>query len=151
MGWWQIDPLTGEPAREQHSKLSRPPDFVLLNAVPGVDDAEEAHYMGDGPWDMVYLGVNRIKELLGVDQQLTADEARALVLNRTIPASLAGLTPESATHLLLLIDEMWKNVDWCYQDDWGRPARTAEKRWVGEYAVNSLAAAEPGAAAGLCD
>ena len=52
MGWYRIDPATGKAAKEGHSKLSRPPEVVLLNAVPGVDDDEAHCYLGDGPWDM---------------------------------------------------------------------------------------------------
>jgi hypothetical protein len=138
MGWWRIDPATGKPARESRSKLSRPPDFVLLNAVPGVDDEEESHYMGDAPWNMACSAVDEIKELIGALQLLSADEARALFLDRLFPARLAGLAPEAASQLLQVVEEMWKDVDWCYQEDWGRAARPAEKRWVGEYAVRRL-------------
>jgi hypothetical protein len=143
MGWWRIDPTTGEPARESPSKLSRPPDFVLLNAVPGVDDDEEVHYLGDGPWDMACVAVDRIREVLGARQPPTAGEARELFLNRTIPASLAGIAPGVAARLLGAVDGMWKNVDGCYEDDWGRPARHGERRWVVEYAVERLTTAEP--------
>jgi len=131
MGWWRIEPETGMPARESSSKLSRPPDFVLLNAVPGIDDEEEAHYQGDGPWDMAYSASDVIKKVLGARQLPTVEETRELFLNRTVPTSLAEL----ADPLLQAVDEMWKDVDWCYEDDWGRPARPAERRWVAEYAV----------------
>jgi hypothetical protein len=40
MGWHKIDPKTGKPAKNSPSALSQPPDFVLLNAIPGVDDNE---------------------------------------------------------------------------------------------------------------
>jgi hypothetical protein len=145
MGWWQIDPATGMPLRDSFSKLSRPPGFNLLNAVPGVDDEEAAHYLGDSPWDMAYSAVSGIKELLGQRQSPTAEEARALFLNRIIPPSLAKLPPEMTAQLLELVDSMWKSVDLCYEDDWGRPARPAEKKWVGKYAVDRLVGAEPGA------
>jgi hypothetical protein len=59
-GWWRIDPKTGKPLEQERSKLSRPPDFVLLNAVPGVDDSADASYLGDGPGDMVADAVRQI-------------------------------------------------------------------------------------------
>jgi len=87
MGWWRIDPDTGKPLRDGHSRLSCPPGFVLLNALPGVDKDEEAHYLGDSPWDMAYSAVNKIKAVI----------------------------------------TLWKNVDWCYEEVWERPARFAER------------------------
>jgi hypothetical protein len=143
MGWWRIDPATGKPARESSSKLSRPPNFVLLNAVPGVDDEQEAHYLGDGPWDMAYLAVQRIRKVLGARQPPTAEEARGLFLNRAIPASLGKIAPRLAARLLEAVVGMWKSVDGCYEDDWERAARPAERRWVAEYAVKRLTTAEP--------
>lgn len=138
MGWWRIDPTTGEPASDSRSKLSQPPDFALLNAVPGIDDEKEAHYLGDGPWDMVFSAVSSIGKVLGAKQQFTEEEARGLFFKRIIPASLAVLPPKLARELVQIVDEMWKDVDGCYEDDWERPVRPLEKRWIGEYAVSRL-------------
>jgi hypothetical protein len=38
MGWWRIDPESGNPAEDTASAMSRPPDFVLLNAVPDMSE-----------------------------------------------------------------------------------------------------------------
>jgi hypothetical protein len=141
MGWWRIDPNTGKPAKDAASKLSRPPDFVLLNAVPGADDDTEAHYLGDGPWDMVYSAVTKITNLLKADKP-TAAEARALFMERRLQGSLAKLPPESTAKLLRIVEQMWDDVDGCYDDDWERPALPAEKRWVGENAVRRLTGAD---------
>jgi hypothetical protein len=138
MGWWRIDPETGMPAEGARSKLSRPPEFVLLNAVPGVDDEAEAYYLGDGPWDMAAAAANDVGQLLGAAPRPSDDELRRLFLERVLPAALAGLDSRSADRLLQVVDEMWKDVDGCYEDDWERPARPAEKKWVCEYAVDSL-------------
>ena len=91
MGWWRIDPDTGQPLPEGRSKLSRPPDLVLLNAVPGVDGSEEAHYLGDGPWDMVDDAVREVEALLGDRPRPSGEEARRLFRDRVIPPGLAGL------------------------------------------------------------
>jgi len=31
----------------------------------------------------------------------------------------------------------WKDIDSCYDDDWERPAKPAEKRWICENVVES--------------
>jgi hypothetical protein len=90
---------------------------VLLNAVPGVDDDEEAHYLGDGPWDMMYSAVTKITALLEGRPLPTAAEARALFMERRLQGSLAKLPPETVVLLLPLVADMWKNVDYCYDDD----------------------------------
>src|SRR5262249_32203518 len=128
MGWWRIDPETGKPLKEGRSRLSRPPGFVLLNAVPGVDQDEEAHYLGDGPWDMVASTVDEIGGLIISMQRPSADEVRKLFLDRVIPQGFVRLNSEAAESLLRAVDELWKSVDWCYEDDWERPARPAERR-----------------------
>jgi hypothetical protein len=139
MGWWRIDPDTGLPLPEGRSKLSRPPDFVLLNAVPGVDDGEEAHYLGDGPWDMVDDTIREIKALLGDRPRPSGEEARRLFRDRVIPPGLAGLGRGDAERLLRAVEELWADLDDCYEWDWGRPPRPAEKKWLCEAAVEGLA------------
>ena len=135
MGWWQIDPQTGKPLTGGRSRLSRSPDCVLLNAVPGVDNEEEAHYLGDDPWDFAYSAANEIKELLVGMPRPSEDELRQLLLDRVIPQRFGQLKPETVANLLQAVDELWKDVDWVYEEDWQRPALPAEKRWVCEYAV----------------
>jgi hypothetical protein len=137
MGWWRIDPETGMPA-EAPSRLSQPPDFVLLNAVPGADDDAEAHYLGDGPWDMAADTARQIEAVLGPARQLSEDEVRRLLLERQLPPGVEGMGPGAADRLLRIADELWRDIDTCYEDDWGRPARPAERRWVCEYAIASL-------------
>jgi hypothetical protein len=141
MGWWRIDPETGKPAERGRSKLSRPPGFVLLNAVPGADDSEEAHYLGDGAWDMVDDTVRQIKELLGERPRPSEEEARRLFWDRTIPPSLSALGRQATRSLLKLVEDMWADLDDCYDWDWNRPPRPAEKKWLCEGAVEGLARA----------
>ena len=78
MGWWRIDPETGMPQEGASSALSRPPDFVLLNAVPGVDDEADACYLGDGPSDMVSTMPDEIGSIVGSRVRWSADEVRGL-------------------------------------------------------------------------
>jgi hypothetical protein len=146
MGWWPIDPETGECVKDARSKLSRPPEFVLVNAVPGVDDSEATHYLGDGALDMAYSTSCEIQELLASTQPPTQlppkVEAMKLLMDRVLPPSLTGLKVETADRLLQMVDELWVDVDDCYQFDWDRAARPAERKWVCEYAVQRLT--EPG-------
>jgi hypothetical protein len=142
LGWWRIDPETGKPAKDARSQLSRPPEFVLLNAVPGVDDDAEASYLGDGPWNVAEDMAREIKSAIGPQRPLSEEEARLLLLERRIPASFADADVWAGSGLLAIVDEMWKYVDECYLDDWGRPARSAERRWVCEYAVKCLTDSE---------
>ncbi len=67
MGWWRIDPETGMPLANSPSALSKPPDFVLLNVAPGVDDDTEASYLGDGTWDMASKLPSELQWLLAQD------------------------------------------------------------------------------------
>src|SRR5688572_12405024 len=87
MGWYRIDPETGKPLSGP-SSLSQPPDFVLLNAVPGAHDDEVAWYLGDGPWDMGSELVKQLRELLPADR-LSPDEARKVILDGKTPRRLS--------------------------------------------------------------
>src|SRR5947209_3601707 len=103
MGWHRIDPETGMPLEGGHSKLSRPPEFVLLNAVPGADDDEDGdHFLGDGPWDMASSAVQKVEALIGSTPRPTEDEADRLFLERVLPQSFASLPPDSAEAILRL-------------------------------------------------
>ncbi len=87
MGWWKIDPNTGGPAEDGQSKLSQPPDFTLLNAVPGVDDEENATYLGDGPLDMASTLLDELDSVLGGRFQMSGDEFRALFSSALCPSA----------------------------------------------------------------
>ena len=131
MGWWKIDPETGKPATGAQSALSRAPDAVLLNAVPGVDDELAACYLGDAPWDVASTVAGELEAVTGA-RPLSDEQLRDLFLRRVVPP---GVVTEAAARLLQVVDTFWSDIDGCYEDDWDRPARPAEKRWVGEYVV----------------
>jgi len=143
MGWWKIDPDSGMPAKDTHSALSRPPDFVLLNAVPGVDREEAACYLGDGPWDMASTVPDEIVAVIDGALSLSDDQLRDLLLRRVVPPSVAGVGPEIGAQLLQVVDAFWQDIDGCYEDDWERPARTAEKRWICEYVLECRTTRDP--------
>jgi hypothetical protein len=143
MGWWPIDPDTGKSVEGASSGLSRPPDFTLLNAVPGIDDDDAAHYLGDGPWDMVASYVGKIEKLIGDRKRPSEQEAQRLFADRILPPALATLPAESRQRLLRLVEELWGDIDGCYEDDWERPARPAEKKWICRHAVHRLARIGP--------
>jgi hypothetical protein len=142
VGWWRIDPESGKPAKDARSRWSRPPEFVLLNAVPGVDDDADASYLGDGPWNVAEDMARAIESAMGAHGRLSEAEARLLLMERRIPAAFPESDVWALSRLLALVDEMWKYVDECYLEDWGRPARAAERRWVCEYAVQCLTGSE---------
>ncbi len=135
MGWWQIDPQTGMPAQAAQSALSRPPEFVLLNAVPGVDDLETACYLGDGPWDMASTLPNEIQEVIGDPITWSPDEIRRLLLNGQIPS---GLEDEQSAELNRVVEAFWQDIDTCYEDDWERGSLPAERRWICEAIIPRL-------------
>jgi hypothetical protein len=118
--------------------MSNPPEFVLLNAVPGVDDEEEAHYLGDGPWDMMQSVSSEFEPLFAEMPPLSADDIRQLLLERAMPSVCASSSAETRAELLRLVDEIWSDIDGCYDDDWERPARPAERRWLCEYLIKQL-------------
>jgi hypothetical protein len=132
MGWHKIDPKTGAPAKDAHSKLSQPPDFVLLNAVPGADDNDADCYLGDGPWDMASTVPAEIKEVIGDLSQLSDEQIRELLLRRVVPSSVGGDKSDIGVKLLHVVDAFWSDIDSCYEDDWDRPAKPDEKRWICE-------------------
>jgi hypothetical protein len=135
MGWWRIDPESGLPAAGAASALSRPPDFVLLNAVPGVDAEAGACYLGDGPSDMVSTMPAAIAGITGGPASWSADQVRDLFLRARIPA---GVGAKAAGALRAAAREFWADIDGCYEDDWDRPARPAERRWICEELVDRL-------------
>ena len=137
MGWWKIDPETGMPAKDSHSALSRPPDFVLLNAVPGVDDDDAACYLGDPPWDLASTIPGEVEAVTGAALSLSDEQLRDLLMRRVVPPSVIDARPEIEARLLQVADLFWQDIDELYEDDWGRAARPAEKRWVCQYAVES--------------
>ncbi|HZN32193.1 MAG TPA: hypothetical protein VFB80_00190 [Pirellulaceae bacterium] len=128
MGWWKIDRATGQPIAGEHSALSRPPELVLPNAVPSVDDDEADCYLGDGPGDMGSGLPAEFEAAIGDGRSLTDQQLRDCLLGRVVPQSLADRRPQ----LLQLVEAFWLDIDGCYEDEWGRPARPAEKRWICE-------------------
>lgn len=135
MGWWRIDPLTGAPLRDSPSRLSRPGDVVLLNAVPGVDDDDGACYLGDGPGDMAFAGARELAGLLGDSRRLDADGVRQLLGTGLLPRA----EPAQRTAIERCVKAFWADIDDCYDFDWGRPARPEERRWIVEYVVAAMA------------
>jgi hypothetical protein len=131
MGWWKIDPQTGKPVKDARSALGRAPESVLLNAVPGVDDEAAACYLGDAPWDIASTVPKKLAAATDGARALSDDQLRDLFLRRAVPPGVA----EAAAQLLRVVDAFWSDIDGCYEDDWERPARPAEKRWVCEYVV----------------
>jgi hypothetical protein len=104
------------------SKASPSPDHTLLNAVPGVDDEEGACYLGDGPLDIVDVYAGQIAEMVG-DCRFAEEEAWRLVAERVTPPSFRDVEPVALADILQGFEQMWADVDWCYEEDWGRPAR----------------------------
>ncbi len=131
MGWWPIDPQTGESIEGKSSSLSKPPEFVLLNAVPGADNVEGEQYLGDGPSDMVSTLPKELADITETSQW-SADDIRGLfLLNKTPP----NVTAEVADQLREVVAAFWKDIDWCYEEDWDRGATAAEKYWICEEIV----------------
>src|SRR5262245_19290253 len=118
MGWWKIEPETGMPAKDSRSTLSRPPEFVLLNAVPGADDDDAPCYLGDGPWDMASTVPEEVDNVTGTDFLLSAAELRDLLLQRVVPSRLIDARLELSARLLQVVDAFWNDIDDCYEYDW---------------------------------
>jgi hypothetical protein len=137
MGWHKIDPKTGAPPEHAQSALSRPPDFVLLNAVPGIDDDKAECYLGDGPWDMASAVPGEIEAVLGKTARLSDDQIRDLLLRRAVPSGLPR--SKAGVKLLQVVDAFWRDIDSCYEEDWDRPAKPAEKHWICEDVIASRA------------
>src|SRR5262249_23082832 len=130
-----INPETGEPLRGATSSLSRPPEFVLLNAVPGVDGSEGACYLGDGPSDMVSTLPAEFAAIVGPHVSWSAAQISTLFLNGRVPH---GVGARAKAQLKKAVKAFWADIDDCYDFDWERPALPAEKRWICEEAVERL-------------
>ena len=134
MGWWPIDPQTGQYVEGKASSLSKPPEFVLLNAVPGADDEEGANYLGDGPSDMVSTLPKELADITDCSGW-SADDIRRLFLQDKSPPQVA---PEVADQLREVVAAFWKDINWCYEEDWERGATAAEKYWICEEIVSRV-------------
>jgi hypothetical protein len=135
MGWWRIDPQTGMTLEGASSALSRPPEFVLLNAVPDVDDEAGACFLGDGPSDMVSTLPNEVAAIAKDAGSWSADQVRELFLHGRVPA---GVGPKQASELQHVVEAFWADINGCYEDEWERPALPDEKKWICEEAVDRL-------------
>jgi hypothetical protein len=132
MGWWKIDPSTGAPLDEPSASSSD--EVILLNAVPGVDDDGEAHYLGDGPLDMAYSLSNELRDLLGDSTEVAAVDALKWLLDGA-PLAALGESAMTAAEIQRLAEGFWDDVDSCYEDDWDRKALSAERRFIAQHAV----------------
>jgi hypothetical protein len=133
MGWWKIDPSTGAPLGEPSAYSDD--DVILLNAVPGVDDDGEAHYLGDGPLDMAYSLSNELREVLPDPSEVSAVEALRWLLDGAPLAALAD-SGMAAAEIQRMAKEFWDDVDSCYEEDWDRKALSAERRFIAQHAVD---------------
>jgi hypothetical protein len=138
MGWWKIDPATGEALQDSASALSRPPDFVLLNALPGVDDEAGSHYLGDTNYDFAMSLAGELRPLFDGRAAPAPDELRDLLLYGIAPSEWPVPLVEQA---FARNDALWADLDSVYQEDWQRAATDAEKRWTAEHVVRSFAQA----------
>lgn len=137
MGWYRIDPETGMPLPETYSRASTP-NLLWENAFPGVDDDPDAFYFGDGPMDMADAAADDAEKILRGRVQPTEADLEALFAERRVGDSLTGLTSGEVESLLRIVAEFWDNIDWCYEEDWDRPAREPERRQSMAWAVGGL-------------
>jgi len=137
MGWYRIDPTTGDPLPHTYSNPSTP-NFRLENALPGVDDDPDAFSFGDEPMDMADWAADDAAAVLPSRVRPTEAELTALFTDRRIGGSLGGLTPDEVASLLRIVDEFWENIDWCYGEAGDRPAREPERRQSVRWAVGRL-------------
>lgn len=129
MGWWKIDPRTGESLAA--GSILSTSEVTLLNSVPGVDDEAEASYLGDVSGDFALDMARQLSEIVK-GQPLSAAEIRELFLLSIAPAQWSD---ELAGEVFKAVDLFWRDLDSAYEDDWSRPANVAEKHWTSEYVV----------------
>lgn len=132
MGWWKIDPATGQPLPNEPS-LASSPDVVVLNAIPGVDDLPQASYLGDVNGDFASEQAKELIALMGT-ASLNDAELRELMLLSIAPANWPDAL---VTRALASVDAFWRDLDTAYDDDWERPANEAERRWTTEYILQA--------------
>jgi hypothetical protein len=122
MGWWKVESTTGMPLRNGKSKRSAD-RCVVLNALPGVDDDKNACLIGDGPLDMIDVAIAKIRPLIPTGVQIPHSEWMQLATKKQVPTSLKSSTKD-IKHIVVAL---WDNVYGCYEDDWDRKPRLAER------------------------
>jgi hypothetical protein len=118
--WWRIEPDSG----------------VRICTVDVGDDTS-GYYLGDAPLcDAGMIGTN-IDATFGSSRYFTDVEARRLLSDRVVPASVSPYD-DATTELLESIDGLWTLVDQSYQKRWGRPANEVERRFIAAYALSAM-------------
>ena len=118
--WWCIDPHSGARTR----------------VVDGSDDGS-GFYLGDGPLADAGMVATNIDATFGSSRHFTDDEARRLLEDRVVPASVRRY-PEAAAELLESVCDLWTLVDEHYRGKWRRPANEVERRFIAAHALASL-------------
>ena len=112
--WWSIDPQTGQ-----------------ASDVGGSDQC-----LGDSPIQAVCMAADAIDTAFGASKFWSDEEARALLLQRVVPASVSH--PSDAAELLELVDGLWQSAAMRYERALHRSPSAAERHWLFSHAFSIL-------------
>ena len=118
--WWCIDPESGARTR-----------------AVGNDDNPSGFYLGDAPLTDAGMVATNIDATFGSSKHFTNEEAKRLVSDRVVPATVRPYD-EAATELVESIDDLWTLVDESYTQRWGRPANEVERRFIAAFAISAM-------------
>jgi hypothetical protein len=118
--WWCIDPESGERTR-----------------AVGDNDGPSGFYLGDAPLGDAGMVATNIDATFGSSRYFTDEEARRLLSDRAVPASVRPYD-DAATELVESVDDLWALVDESYTKKWGRPANDVERRFIAAFAMLTI-------------
>jgi hypothetical protein len=114
--WWRVAPQSGERLDGAVAKSDSP-----------------TFYLGDGPLSAASLAALAIEAGFNPARHFSDDEVRRLWLDREVPASVRPYA-DASEELLQFVNDMWQEVEDCYQRAWNRPPNSVERRLICEYA-----------------
>jgi hypothetical protein len=105
-------------------------------------DGPSQSWLGDEVLDDAGTVADNIETTFGAHRYFSDDEARRLIFQRELPASVRPHA-EASAELLESVDDLWRWIGQTYREKWDRAATAVERRWIGEFAVSILRPASP--------
>lgn len=127
MGWWAIDPATGQPWDPTEPSIDSQLD----------EDGQE-YLLGDPPWDYAEDAVDQIVEAYPEITQLSTKQLRLAFARskaRRHESSISSVIRDTFDDTL---NEMWQDIDEAYHEAVSRPTKPEERRWIIEHMIEYM-------------
>ena len=132
MGWWIIDPDTGQPPVNS----TGPKDSFIESELDEFD--QTISVLGDPPCDYATDAVDRIQNAYAHIENLTSEQLQALFRAERLHGTVESERPLDHDEIHEIVEPMWEEIDEAYREILDRPANAAERRWIGEYMIEHL-------------